>query len=154
VSAALLGLAEAALSYDATRNTRFWTFARYRINGAMIDAARKYILCGYRPGRNPGGPQYIPCQVYCGQFDDPRTMSEYKVPDYNMLELGWEIEYEDEVEAACKKLRPQARRVFRFLFLYGKNQSEVSQILNVSQSRISDLVDEIKRDLSPYGATP
>jgi RNA polymerase sigma factor (sigma-70 family) len=63
VAEAHLALCHAAAAYCARNGCSFWTFAYYRVHGAMIDCARRAYPKGFRPqhrDRTRGGDRPVP----------------------------------------------------------------------------------------------
>lgn len=131
-SAACLALVEAAESFDETRNIKFATFARHRINGALrdvqrdlFDRVRRTTVRAVRSehsrrwGQHEGGSQVL------GLEPDPP--------------IGTELERRELVEVWLGRLPAKHAATCRRLYLQGMTQTEAAQSLGYSQSRLSSM---------------
>ena len=97
-SAACLALVEAAQSFDASRNVKFATFARYRIMGALRDAQRMIITGGWK-----NDEKYAAILTNC--FPDVEEMGKV-LGGAQDPPIGSDLEAIDAVEGWLRKLPP------------------------------------------------
>jgi RNA polymerase sigma factor (sigma-70 family) len=133
-SAAVLALVEAAQTFDAARNVKFSTFARYRIRGRLRDVQRDLVLSGWR-GRGLPGPTLSTIR---GDSEE-RGRVLLMAPE---AAVGSEQESAEHVDAWLRKLPPDHAAVCRELFIGGCSQKDIAKRLNYSKSRISYLRKE------------
>jgi RNA polymerase sigma factor (sigma-70 family) len=129
-----LALAEAAQSYDPSRNVKFATFARYRIWGALRDVQRGFVTAGWR-----------------GDLDNAPTLGSltYDAEEHGRVlgaepddEVGAELEAIDFVEGWLRKLPSRHAAACREIYLNGRTQGEAAKALGCSKSRLSYLHKE------------
>ena len=139
-SAACLALVEAAQSFDASRNVKFATFARYRIMGALRDAQRMIITGGWK-----NDEKYAAILTNC--FPDVEEMGKV---------LGRRAGPADRIrprgDRRRRGLAPQAppkhASAFRHMYVHGKTQGQTAELLGCSKSRISYLHKEALKMLN------
>lgn len=143
-SAALVGLAEAALSFDPDRGVRFWTHALPRVQGSIFDAARSLMPGGYRRSwlkrmRDAGLEATIPQTESIDQVheldDSCRSFAEL-IPD-TAGPIGWEYEWQDELEGLARKLPGTVGSAFRTYYGLAPTMKVTGRLLGYSESRIS-----------------
>ena len=128
-SAACMALVEAAGAFDPSRNVKFWTFARYRVRGALRDVGRKHVLLGYRrdaedaPRLSESEPGDRPDGMHVNVSFDPR--------------IGLEIEAIDEVEHWLRRLPSHHAAACREIYLNDRTQAQAAEVLGCSQSRVA-----------------
>jgi RNA polymerase sigma factor (sigma-70 family) len=120
-SAAFLALAEAADRYEPGRGASFKTFARYRINGALLDALKGLD----RPVRS---------MLDADEPSAPRGVE----PDPGSAEL---------VEAMLATLRPLQAEAIRLVDLGGCRHDEAAEVLGVTRQWVSKLRMQAFRSL-------
>jgi RNA polymerase sigma factor (sigma-70 family) len=133
-SEALLALVEAAQSFDASRNVKFATFARYRIWGALRDVQRGMVL-EYLKSNAEGAPPF-------GSLNPDSEELGIIIgaePDRN---IGEELEAIDFVEQWLKKIPPKHAAACREIYLNDRKQGEAAERLGCSKSRLSNLHSE------------
>jgi RNA polymerase sigma factor (sigma-70 family) len=142
-SAALLGLVQAANTFDPTRGLTFKTHALCRIRGAVWDEMRYALPRGYRHRSRKDLPIFHPIadviEHVIEGHDDP---------------VGWEVDYQEWVEWLSRQLPRQAARVIRCMYghastLLGTQTAEVLGMSRVNVSRIRRYaVDELREFLT------
>lgn len=124
-SAALMGLMQAAISFDPARNATFLTHARNRMNGAMLDELRSQELTGYR--RCDEGPPVI-------------ERATARLPSTHESPVGWELESQEWVEWMTACLTPHERHVIRSYYLRaGVGLAVAGAELGLCESRVSQM---------------
>ncbi len=130
-SAACLGLAEAAQSFDPSRNVKFTTYARHRISGALRDVQRALVVAGWRCDVE-NAPRIIPL---CAETE---ALGRILGADADPL-VGEDLEAVDTVEHWLRKLPKKHAETCRHLYLHDKNQGEAAALIGCSKSRLSYL---------------
>lgn len=131
-SAAMLGLVEAAESFDPERDVKFATFARHRIRGALRDVQRRLVALGWR----------------CDAANAPRIYGDVVESRGRVLgvepdaPVGTEMEARDEIEHRLKALPPRTAQALRLIYLCRCTQGEAARRIGCSQSRMSFLHQE------------
>ncbi len=129
-SAALLALVESAQSFDTSKDTRFSTFARLRIQGALRDVLRRRMARGWRTKDHENAPSIE-------QFRHDSEVKGQVVGAQPPPPVGQRLEAVDAVEVLLRKLPPKHAQACRDIYLDEKNQVETAQRLGCSQSRLS-----------------
>lgn len=116
LGAAYLGLCEAAATFDPSLGPTFLGFAESRIRGAIQDMQRGLLPRGYRRTREPWPWTLSMDWVYFYDPGEERYMGLAELVPSGDDPVGWEAEYQDEVELAAG-LATTARdsEVIRFL---------------------------------------
>lgn len=131
-SAAYLGLVQAAKKYDPENDASFETFASFRIIGAIKDYLR---------------------EIGWGPRNERRSIAslDATTPDgiclADTLEARAETEEGDIFEKCSTCLSPLARQALKLYYLDGLKMKEVAHRLSLTESRISQIVSESKREL-------
>lgn len=153
-SAAYLGLVEAARTFDPAIGVQFKTHAYLRIVGAMLDEARRTGSMGFG-GSEPfvrgddEAPGLMSLDARVG--DDGDSYADRL--DARDLPIGWETEWEDEVERLASLLPPDEGDVVRLLYLWADTaeQSAVASFLGlVSHTTVSKRHARATRKLRNY----
>jgi RNA polymerase sigma factor FliA len=149
-SAGVDGLIGAAQLFDTTRNLKFWTYAQYRIRGAILDSLRG-IDCLTRMQRRIAKEQersgetmsldaYLRAEAH---GDKPRTLGEVLPVK---LSADWRVEENarntDAARALASAIRTLGPRYQRMLDLYYRCEMTLKQIgtlLGVNESRVSQM---------------
>lgn len=139
VSAALEGLCEAARSFDPARGIRFWTHARLRVRGAILDEMRgSGVVRATRPGASRPAIDSLDLAAP-GEPDTPGSRLES-----GECPVGWEAEWEDRLRGLVRGLPAKHRGVI--LTLYGDCRAttmrEAGAILGIGQVRVSQVANE------------
>ena len=123
-SSALLGLCQAAGSFDPARGVKFGTFAALRINGELRDELRRQAPKGFRT-RPDDAPQ-----IGSLSRDHTALLLDTAPP----VELV--AERLDEAETILARLPALDRRAVVLLFVEGVSRAVAARILRVSRCRI------------------
>jgi DNA-directed RNA polymerase sigma subunit (sigma70/sigma32) len=134
VSAAFLGLVQAAGRFDPACGALFTTFARPRVLGAVRDALRDLLPVGCRRkgSERPENP-FV-------SLGSP-GLSE---PSSGDLPVGWEAEAEDEVIRLSRGLPGQYAVAVRTYYLDPRAETfrDLGELLGVGMSRANQLICE------------
>lgn len=138
ISDGLIGLVRAAASFDVARGLKFWTFARHRVLGAMLDGLRqdqgnrKYGKGGSRPFVMPWPDDETPFDVASSDRDP-----ELQVLDH---QRSWMVR-----ELAPHVLNIGERAVV-FRLMEGESQRQIATALGISESSVSNFrVSAVKK---------
>lgn len=125
-AAAFLGLCEAAIKYEESRNICFLNHAWKRIFGACLDLVRDETPRSFRRSqRGDKQPPVIhPLNPRLTSEDDP---------------VGWEEESIDWVYGQTRRLTGHARQAIRLYYAHGLTMQEIAARLGVAESRVSQL---------------
>ena len=134
ISAGMLGYVQARNRFDVSRGVKFKTFAEYRIKGAVLDEVRKMIgdeRCKHKRPRKVEGYDYTLIS------DDMMTA--------NKMEANIDLQH-------FMKYVPLDRREHEILEcrVMGMNLREISQKFGFSESRASQLLAKIKKEVYIY----
>lgn len=134
ISAGMLGYVQARNRFDPARGVKFKTFAEYRIKGAVLDEVRKMIgdeRCKTRR------PQRVDSFDYTLISDDSYTEMRMEA-NVDLQHFMAAIEL-DEREIQILECR-----------VMGMNLREISQKFGFSESRASQLLAKIKKEVYVY----
>lgn len=135
ISAGMLGYTQALKRFDPGRNVKFKTFAEYRIKGAVLDEVRKMIGDERCKHRRPFKVQ---------DYDFEGMMSDNSSMQRN-IESGMDLDiFMDSVQLDARELEVLKCRV------EGMNLREISQKFSFSESRASQLLAKVKREVYMY----
>ena len=136
VSAGMLGLVLAADRFDGVRGVPFETFARWRINGALLDflrgedpltrEARRRVRESQRSGADGGEPQFVDVDALADRLTNDQPAGLEAADAITRIRL----------RSVVSRL-PEGDRKLLALY-YGEEQTlrEVGAILGVTESRI------------------
>jgi RNA polymerase sigma factor (sigma-70 family) len=134
ISAGMLGYSQCLRRFDPARGVKFKTYAEYRIKGAVLDEVRKMI--GDERCKTPR----------------PR-----RVDDYDYTLIGDEGRHQQAIESSMgfdsfMKFTPLDDREKEILRcrMIGMNVREIASKFNFSESRASQLLAKIKREVYVY----
>lgn len=176
-SAGILGLVEAAALYEPERGVEFRTFAHHRIRGAILDELRRNcplpqeILSQWavlREACERLGERATPaaladaCQISEEQVEE--TLSAVRVTQpqawSDMLhidaradtsaEVTARLQAEEEqklLTAAIQRLPDRLRNVLSLYYLEDLRLTEIGEVLNLSESRVSRLLSRAQLQL-------
>lgn len=127
-SAAYLGLVEAANRFDPKFGVKFSTFAYTRIFGAIYD----YLRSQYRINHN----QTV-ISIDAPKYHDGGCLADSLVakPDSKSEEIFEFVTY---------NMSAQAKKIIRYYFIDGYSMKEIGQELQLSESRICQLIKNYK----------
>ena len=145
------GLSEAIDRFDPDFGTKFETYAIQRIRGKIIDELRKLQIKPRANYQNQDPNKVVYRNVSIDQpFDseDGFTLSdiipsEYELPDdeYHSLER------KELLVQAIKDLNERDRLIITLYYYEHMNYKEISKILDITVSRVSQLHSKIMREL-------
>ena len=166
---AFIGLIDAIKKFDFNRKNKFETYANYRIKGAIIDGIRKQDWlsrtlrsrvrkndeeCYDDSNCDNAGEQktYNEFENFSMlSIDDPNYFeknpsgqSNYENNDYNLYISGTtdfaeKIENKLFLKKAISKLTAQEKRIIYLYYFKGKTFKEIGKLLNITESRISQI---------------
>lgn len=142
-SAVANGLIDAVRTFDPGRGFKFWTYAGWKLRGALLDAMRVHPVTG-RQKRKPDfwekSPKFVSLhRVPCNMLDGPKVVDiQHLLPDARTEVRG----DRESFEALIRPLRRSARAALRLIFIEGLNQKEAGREIGVSESRCSQIVSE------------
>lgn len=166
-------LIKLARRYDNKINDSFWGYAKTRVNGAMLDylrsldiisrASRKLIKAiDFEVSKYFNEYQEEPTNEYLAKIlgEDESKIREAKLASdiytlvpideqYNVIEqedVLQKLEREELVEIISEilgKLSEREQMIMQLYFFEELNLSEIKEILNITESRISQIVKEI-----------
>jgi RNA polymerase sigma factor (sigma-70 family) len=143
-SAAFLALVEAAQSFDPAHMVNFATFARHRIRGALSDCRRSW----FRPAMDGNGVQ---SPVFC-RLDPRDETHESVLCQETELRTGPEFEQIEALESYFRRLPRDQATACRLIYIDGKSQDEVAELLGYSKAYLSRLhrhaLDALRRRCS------
>lgn len=120
ISAAYMGLVEAASRFDEGRNVCFSTYAYPRINGAIYDWLREQ-----------GWGKYVQ-MVSLDSSDEDGVSIEVAAKE--------EPHHEEVLDVVSQGLGDQAKNVLRYYFIEQRSMKEVGEKIGVTEGRISQIV--------------
>ena len=145
------GLSEAIDRFDPDFGTKFETYAIQRIRGKIIDELRKLQIKPRTNYQNQDPNKVVYKNVSIDQpydSEDGFTLSdiipsEYELPDdeYHALEK------KELLIAAIKDLNDRDRLIITLYYYEHMNYKEISKILNITVSRVSQLHSKIMKEL-------
>jgi len=144
------GLNEAVDRFDPEFGTKFETYAIQRIRGKIIDEVRKaQIKPRFSPFDEPGEPYFsnISMDKTTGS-DDGTTLHEIIASDEQIPEQITERNEAKERLAECiKELSERDRMIITLYYFESLNYREISELLNITVSRISQIHSRILETL-------
>ena len=145
------GLSEAIERFDPEFGTKFETYAIQRIRGKIIDELRKLQIKPRANYQNQDPNKVVFKNVSLDQSydnDDGFTLadiipSEYELPDdeYNALER------KELLVKSIKNLSERDRLIIALYYYEHMNYKEISKVLEITVSRVSQLHSKIMIDL-------
>ena len=145
------GLSEAIDRFDPDFGTKFETYAIQRIRGKIIDELRKLQIKPRTNYQNQDPNKVVYRNVSIDQpfeSEDGFTLSdiipsEYELPDdeYHALER------KELLVQSIKELNERDRLIITLYYYEHMNYKEISKILNITVSRVSQLHSKIMKEL-------
>jgi DNA-directed RNA polymerase specialized sigma24 family protein len=140
-SAAMLALVEADRSFDPSRNVGFAAYARYRIWGALMDARRATVPCGWRwrAGASAGEAPRVGSLAADSERHGRVLLAESDGP------VGGDLEAAESLEATLRGLPALFADVIRQIYILGRTRTAAARALGQdrrSMSRLHDLAVE------------
>jgi RNA polymerase sigma factor (sigma-70 family) len=133
-STAYMALVEAARTFDPVRKVNFATFARHRIRGALRDYARFLLSENWR-GKEALRPSF---QSLFRRVEDHGRVLGIR----SEIPAGTAIESMESLEAWLRCLPRTHAATCRLIYLGGKTQEEVAQLLGLSRGYVSRMHTE------------
>jgi RNA polymerase sigma factor (sigma-70 family) len=130
-SVAFVALVEAAGAYEGSAGAQFPTFARYRIEGAILDYFRKTSR------HRRGLPAATSDSRDAGT--DLELLSKTHPWVSPELPVGAAIDGADSIEAHFRRMPAAQARACRLIYLEGKSQDEVAEIMDCTKSYVSQV---------------
>lgn len=148
LSAAILGLVEAASRYDRDVGCSFAVYAKHRIKGAVIDMLRS-MDCVSRYARDKG----IKGEYSCfSEFDTDDFIFEESIQDTSCIDAVEIANMVEVVRAEIQKLPEKIRTAIQMHFFEGMSMSQIAKSIGVSKSTVFYMcekgIKEIKRQLT------
>ena len=137
-SAAMVGLVEAARSYDPALGLKFVTLLRHRVPGAIRDYIRDTVPgFGRGANRNPTG------RLVRMSFSGWRGELGNEEPSDDCEPVGWETVAEAGVEELTKGLPRRYKRMVRAYFTRaGATYAALGAEMGVSETRVLQIVSK------------
>ena len=127
VSAAYMGLVEAASRFDPGMNVNFSTYAYPRISGAIHDYLRE---CGWGKRDHPVSVESLDSHTDEGPVHEVES---YEEPAHNEM-----------LEVISKGLGDQAEDIMRLYFVEQYTMKEVGDRIGVTEGRVSQIIKDYK----------
>ncbi len=145
------GLSEAIDRFDPEFGTKFETYAIQRIRGKIIDELRKLQIKPRTNYQNQDSNKVFYRNVSIDQpFDneDGFSLSDIIPSEYETPDDEFQINEEKELLVqAIKKLAERDRLIITLYYYEHMNYKEISQALDITVSRVSQLHSKIMKDL-------
>ncbi|MBK7104426.1 MAG: sigma-70 family RNA polymerase sigma factor [Ignavibacteriae bacterium] len=145
------GLSEAIDRFDPDFGTKFETYAIQRIRGKIIDELRKLQIKPRANYQNQDANKVIYKNVSIDQpfdNDDGFTLSEIIPSEYETPDDEYHSNEQKELlVGAIKKLSERDRLIITLYYYEHMNYKEISQALEITVSRVSQLHSKIMKDL-------
>ncbi|MBK8945033.1 MAG: sigma-70 family RNA polymerase sigma factor [Ignavibacteriae bacterium] len=145
------GLSEAIDRFDPDFGTKFETYAIQRIRGKIIDELRKLQIKPRANYQNQDSNKVIYKNVSIDQpydNDDGFTLSEIIPSEYETPDDEFNSNEQKELlVTAIKNLSERDRLIITLYYYEHMNYKEISQALDITVSRVSQLHSKIMKDL-------
>ena len=145
------GLSEAIDRFDPDFGTKFETYAIQRIRGKIIDELRKLQIKPRANYQNQDPTKVVYRNVSIDQpFDseDGFTLSDIIPSDYELPDDEYHaLEKKELLVQAIKDLTERDRIIITLYYYKHMNYKEISKILNITVSRVSQLHSKIMKEL-------
>lgn len=138
-SAALLALVECARVYDPSYNVKFSTFAKHRINGALINFRKKFVQAHFRKYTSDPDAirQWFSVKPSSNLSQSEVMDLEMKSGDESVREDGSPgFEIRDEIEALIRTLPIVHQAVMTEVYLNHRSLKQTSIQIGYSISRV------------------
>ncbi|MCF6270933.1 MAG: sigma-70 family RNA polymerase sigma factor [Melioribacteraceae bacterium] len=152
------GLSEAVERFDPEFGTKFETYAIQRIRGKIIDELRKaQIKPRFSPFDEPGEPYFLNVSLdRTSGNDDSGTLHEVIPSDVELPEETAEKnEAKERLMECIKDLSERDRLIITLYYFEHLNYREISEVLDITVSRISQIhsriLDSLKGKLQEVG---
>ncbi len=152
------GLSEAVERFDPEFGTKFETYAIQRIRGKIIDELRKaQIKPRFSPFDEPGEPYFLNVSMdRTSGTDDGGTLHEIIPAEVELPEETAEKnEAKERLMESIKELSERDRLIITLYYFEHLNYREISEVLDITVSRISQIhsriLDSLKGKLQEVG---
>ena len=141
-------------------NTYLSTAIKWAIRNEVRRRYKWYTLKNKRQSENNEDSQNVRCEVYktilsIEEMQEADVPIQIKAEDRTPDEVIEFLELKSEIIEAIKRLPKREREFIEFKFLREKKLIEISEEFNISQSRISRIIqtglDKVKKDLKRRG---
>ena len=141
-------------------NTYLSTAIKWAIRNEVRRRYKWYTLKNKRQSENNEDSQDVRCEVYktilsIEEMQEADVPIQIKAEDRTPDEVIEFLELKSEIIEAIKRLPKREREFIEFKFLREKKLIEISEEFNISQSRISRIIqtglDKVKKDLKRRG---
>ena len=130
IQVGVLGLIQAAHSWDESITPRFWGFAYSRVRGAMLDAVRD--------------ARQFPRYADGGYSMEPLDEADHEAPDVAPLELGSPRSW----ATIMAPLPKRERQILSLCFIRGLKLREVGALYGITDSRVQQICATALKRLS------
>jgi len=122
VSVGLIGLLEAASTYDERKNPNFWLYAYKRVRGAMLDEIRSARYFGRAVGLDYSFEEFLTA-VHSGVCYMP------------LIEFGEKTTWVNGLEC----LNARNRQIVALYFIRGFRLHEIATMFDITESRVAQI---------------
>ena len=145
------GLSEAIDRFDPEFGTKFETYAIQRIRGKIIDELRKLQIKPRTNYQNQDPNKVVYRNVSIDQpydSEDGFTLSDIIPSEYDLPDDEYHaLEKKELLVNAIKDLNDRDRLIISLYYYEHMNYKEISKILNITVSRVSQLHSKIMKEL-------
>lgn len=145
------GLSEAIDRFDPDFGTKFETYAIQRIRGKIIDELRKLQIKPRTNYQNQDPNKVVYRNVSIDQpydSEDGFTLSDIIPSEYDLPDDEYHaLEKKELLVNAIKDLNERDRLIISLYYYEHMNYKEISKILNITVSRVSQLHSKIMKEL-------
>jgi RNA polymerase sigma factor for flagellar operon FliA len=137
-----MGCLEAWRKYNPDLGKTFWNYANQRVYGAVVDHLG---TCGLVKRKHRRAGRELPV-VFAKLADEKGQMGQYE-PSYTVA-LGEESDFDEFLGLALlRSLSRTEREILADYFVAGRLMKEIGAARGVSESRISNIVQRVLRQL-------
>ena len=145
------GLSEAIDRFDPDFGTKFETYAIQRIRGKIIDELRKLQIKPRANYQNQDPNKVVYRNISIDQpydSEDGFTLSDIIPSDYELPDDEYHaMERKELLVSAIKSLNERDRLIITLYYYEHMNYKEISKILDITVSRVSQLHSKIMKEL-------
>ena len=135
----MLGLLSAVRHYDASRKTKFKTYAEFCIRNRILSAIRNASRSKHLPLND-----YVPLES--PQFEEGNSAAAYYLQDPEELLIAREgcSEINNELRSCLSQLEQSVLQQY----LQGRSYKEIAASLNITEKSVDNAVQRIRKKLS------